>query len=76
MTWVGETLVILLAGLVPKVTAVVPDRFVPVIVTNVPPPVDPWFGEMGMERLLADRNRQGAAKPWALGADLRGRVAR
>ncbi|GGK06152.1 hypothetical protein GCM10011583_42270 [Streptomyces camponoticapitis] len=46
------------AGLVPKVTAVVPDRFVPVMVTGVPPPVDPWFGEMGMGRLLADGTGQ------------------
>ncbi|GHD75196.1 hypothetical protein GCM10010336_50440 [Streptomyces goshikiensis] len=71
----------LVAGLVPNFTAVVPERFVPVMVTSVPPPVDPWFGEMGMERLLAVRtgtedtaDRRDARRrrhAWQSGAEVR-----
>ncbi len=32
----------------PKWTAVAPDRFTPVMVTVVPPLVEPWLGLMGM----------------------------
>src|SRR5438067_58237 len=41
-------LAVMVANLVPKLTAVAPARFTPVTVTTVPPPVDPWFGEIGM----------------------------
>lgn len=41
MTWVGETWVTLVAGLLPNFTPLVLDRFVPVMVTSVPPPVEP-----------------------------------
>ncbi|GGL35968.1 hypothetical protein GCM10011588_58510 [Nocardia jinanensis] len=47
VTEVG-VLAVMVADLVPKRTAVAPPRFVPVMVTEVPPAVDPWFGEMGM----------------------------
>ena len=39
---------VMVPGLVPNFTAVAPVRLVPVMVTTVPPPVDPWFGEIGM----------------------------
>ena len=51
MTEVG-VLAVMVAVLVPKCTAVAPARLVPVMVTVVPPPVDPWLGEMGMVLLL------------------------
>ncbi|GAA2507727.1 hypothetical protein GCM10023100_42470 [Actinocorallia cavernae] len=55
VTWVGETWVRLVAGLLPNITLVVLARLVPVTVTKVPPPVDPWFGEIGMTTLLMVR---------------------
>jgi hypothetical protein len=45
VTWVDELTVNVLAALVPNVTAVAPVRFVPVIVTLVPPAVGPLEGE-------------------------------
>jgi hypothetical protein len=52
----GETTVtevgvfaVMVAGLVPNFAAVAPARLTPVMVTMVPPPVDPWFGEIGMD---------------------------
>ncbi|GAA2344875.1 hypothetical protein Scani_33470 [Streptomyces caniferus] len=42
----------MVAVLVPKCTEVAPPRLVPVMVTVVPPPVDPWLGEIGMVLLL------------------------
>jgi hypothetical protein len=41
---VAESTVKLLAAPVPKLTAVAPFRFVPVIVTTEPPAVGPLFG--------------------------------
>ncbi|GAB2768483.1 hypothetical protein GCM10027072_79320 [Streptomyces bullii] len=41
VTWVGETWVMFVADLLPNLTALVLDRFVPVMVTSVPPPVEP-----------------------------------
>jgi hypothetical protein len=43
---VGETTVKLVAAAPPIVTAAAPVKSVPVIVTEVPPPVGPEFGEM------------------------------
>lgn len=48
MTWVGDTLVTLVADFSPKYTALVLDRFTPVMVTVIPPEVGPWFGDMDM----------------------------
>ena len=49
LIWVGLVTVKLAAAVVPKVTAVAvkwtPEKWVPVIVTAVPPVVDPVFGE-------------------------------
>lgn len=42
--WVGERTVKEVAGVAPKVTAVVPVRLVPVRVTVFPPEVGPWLG--------------------------------
>jgi hypothetical protein len=36
----------LVAGVAPKLTAVTPSKFVPVIVVTVPPATDPMFGAM------------------------------
>ncbi|GAA1041067.1 hypothetical protein GCM10009566_34990 [Streptomyces murinus] len=55
MTSVADTWVRPVAGLLPNITPVVSDRLVPVTVTRVPPPVDPWFGEIGMTTLLIVR---------------------
>lgn len=44
MIWVGERTVKEVAGVAPKVTAVVPVRLVPVRVTVFPPEVGPWLG--------------------------------
>ena len=41
---VGFTTVGIVAGVPPKVTVTGPSKFVPVIVTLVPPAADPWFG--------------------------------
>jgi len=43
---VDETTVMLVAAVPPIVTPVTPVKPVPVIVTEVPPPVGPEFGEM------------------------------
>ena len=45
MTVVEFTTVTPVAAVPPKVTALAPDRFVPVIVTDVPPRVEPDEGE-------------------------------
>lgn len=47
VTLVG-VLLVMVASRVPKRTAVAPARLTPVMVTTVPPPLDPWFGLMGM----------------------------
>lgn len=49
---------------------------VAVVVTSVPPPVDPWFGEMGMERLLADKEGTEAQRDPGARAALRGGTSR
>ncbi|GAA3084684.1 hypothetical protein GCM10020000_83860 [Streptomyces olivoverticillatus] len=45
-------LAVIVARFVPNVTALALARLVPVIVTVVPPAVDPWFGLIGMTYLL------------------------
>ena len=42
--WVAETTVTLVAATPPKLTPVAPVKFVPVIVTDVPPTSGPAFG--------------------------------
>ena len=44
--WVALTTVTFVAATLPKLTAVAPDKFVPVIVTDVPPVVGPVLGEI------------------------------
>ena len=44
--WVAELTVKPVALVVPNFTAVAPERFVPVIITEVPPPVGPEVGEI------------------------------
>jgi len=44
VTWVGESTVKLVAAVPPKLTDVVPERLVPVTVTDVPPAVGPLVG--------------------------------
>ena len=46
MIWVALLTVKPVAALAPKVTAVVPEKFVPVIVTFVPPVDGPLVGEI------------------------------
>jgi hypothetical protein len=41
-----DELTVIVAGVPPKLTAVAPPRSVPVIVTVVPPPRGPVFGEI------------------------------
>ena len=45
MIFVALTTTTLVAAVVPKVTVAPAKKFVPVIVTGVPPAVDPVFGE-------------------------------
>ena len=42
----------LVAFLLPNITLVVLGRSVPVMVTRVPPPVEPWLGEGNVQRSL------------------------
>ena len=44
--WVAELTVKPVAGVAPKLTAVAPVKFVPVIVTDVPPVAGPEVGEI------------------------------
>ena len=44
--WVAEFTVKPVAGVAPKLTAVAPLKFVPVIITDVPPEVGPAVGEI------------------------------
>ncbi len=44
--WVLLMTVTPVAAVAPKVTAVVPEKLVPVMVTLVPPPIGPAVGEM------------------------------
>ena len=44
--WVAELTVKAAAGVAPKLTAVAPVKFVPVIVTDVPPVAGPEVGEI------------------------------
>jgi hypothetical protein len=45
VAWVALTNVTLVAAKLPKLTEVKPVKFVPLIVTDVPPNVDPVLGE-------------------------------
>jgi len=51
-TEVGEVAV-MVAGLLPKRTTVAPARPVPVSVAAKPPPVEPWFGLIGIFRSVS-----------------------
>jgi hypothetical protein len=74
VTWVGETLVTAVADRVPKRTAVVPLRPVPVMVTSVPPPLDPWFGLIGVRNSTSLATQYIAEQFW--GVRIRGRLDR
>ena len=46
LNWLSDSTLILVAGRLPNITLVTPDRPVPVSVTTVPPPVLPAAGDM------------------------------